>query len=159
MKQSITYFVMGIIASVIILFVLLSKGCVGETRYENVVHIDTVFVDKPYEVIEIKEIEKPVKITVYKTDTIYREKLIQDTLITHLEIEPKYAKIHTLTPEGIPLIKDYPLPSFERINIDHEGDIQIKEKKVKRQKFWRNAERIGLIVGGIWIGNQINKKS
>ena len=141
MKQSITYFGMGIIASSVILCVLLSKGCVGDTRYQKVIQTDTVYVDKPYKVIKIKEVEKPVKVTVFKTDTVYREKLIQDTLITHIEIDPKYAKIHTITPEGVPLIKDYPLSSFDKIDINHQGSIQIKKRKTNKSKRIKNKKK------------------
>jgi len=157
MKQSVTYFVMGVIATIIILFALFSKGCITSFGYVKVIQTDTVYIDKPYKVIELKEIEKPIKITIYKTDTIYRDQLVQDTLITFIEFQPKLAKIHILTPQGLPLIKDYPLPpSFQKVQINHQGDFSITSKKVRHPKFWRNAERVGLLLGGVWLGSKLH---
>ena len=156
MNQPLKYFVFGVIGSLAIIYILFAKGCVSNNITTTIVQTDTVFIDKPYKVIELKEVEKPIKVTIYKTDTIYRDQLIQDTLITFIEIQPKLAKVHTLTPQGLPLIKDYPLPpTFQKIQINHQGDVNITSKKIKHQKFWRNAERIGLVLGGVWLGNTI----
>lgn len=155
MNQSLKYFVFGVVGSLVMVYILFAKGCVSHNVPTTIVQTDTVYIDKPYNVIELKEIEKPIKVTIYKTDTIYHDQLIQDTLITFIEIQPKLAKVHTLTPQGLPLIKDYPLPlAFQKIQINHQGDLNITSKKIKHRKFWRNAERIGLIVGGLWLGSK-----
>ena len=39
--------------------------------------------------------------------------------------------------------------------INHQGDVNITSKKIKHQKFWRNAERVGLLLGGVWLGSRI----
>lgn len=110
---------------------------------------DTIYIDKPYKVEVIKEVEVPVKVVVYQTDTIYREKLEKDTLITFVSISPKVAEIHTLTPTGKPSIAHYPVQDFTQLNINHKGKVKAKRKK----QFWKNLERIGLFVGGVWVGN------
>ena len=92
-----------------------------------------------------------------KTDTVFREALEQDTLIASIELNRKIARIHTITPLGIPLIKEYELPQFRQIRIDHEGNLAVTPKKQRRNKFWRNLERIGVFVGGIYLGSQFIK--
>ena len=113
---------------------------------------DTIYVDKPYKEIVIKEVEIPVRVTIYKTDTIYRERLEKDTLITFVSITPKIAEIHTLTPNGKPSISLYPIQGFTHLKINHKGKIKTKKKK----RFWRNLERIGIFVGGVWVGSKTN---
>lgn len=89
---------------------------------------DTIYVDKPYKVEVIKEVEVPVRVTIYQTDTIYRERLEKDTLITFVSITPKVAEIHTLTPKGKPSIALYPIQDFTHLNINHKGNIKTKKK-------------------------------
>ena len=152
MKQGKTYFLMGVLASGILMYLFWTKGCLpSETSF--VVKTDTVYVNKPYKEIVIKEVEveKPVKVYIYKTDTVYRDRIERDTLITSVELTPKLAKIHTITPEGLPLIAEYPLPEYRDIQIDHEGNMEVKRKR-KRRKFWRRMEQVGLFVGGLVLG-------
>ncbi len=59
---------------------LFQKGYTSQSVIQHT--IDTVYVDKPYKEIVIKEIEKPVKVYVYKIDTLYRKQIEIDTLIT-----------------------------------------------------------------------------
>jgi len=157
MKSELKYFVIGIVATVALWVILFSKGCF-EQEYQLVVKTDTIYVKKPYKEIVIKEVEveKPVKVYVYKTDTVYRERIERDTLITSIEITPKVAKIHTITPAGLPMISEYPLPEFKEIKIDHKGNMKVKRKK-RRRKFWRTMERVGLFVGGMIIGRNLSK--
>ena len=42
-----------------------------------------------------------------------------------------------------------------KIIIFFQGDVNITSKKIKHQKFWRNAERIGLVLGGVWLGSRV----
>lgn len=116
---------------------------------------DTIYVDRPYKIEVIKEVEVPVKVVVYQRDTIYREKLEQDTLITFLSISPKLAEIHTLTPTGKPSVAHYPIEDFTHLDINHKGKLKTKKKK----QFWRNLERMGIFVGGVWVGSKINASS
>ncbi len=116
---------------------------------------DTIYVDSPYEVEVIKEVEKPVKVYVYQTDTNYRKQLEKDTLVTFVSITPKVAEVHTLTPKGEPNLAIYPIEDFTHLNINHKGKVKTKKKK----RFWRNLERIGIFIGGLWIGSRFSKKA
>ncbi len=116
-----------------------------------ITHTDTIYIDKPYKVEVIKEVEKPVKVYVYQTDTIYRKQLEKDTLISFVTISPKTAEIHTLTPTGKPSITYYPIQDYTHLNINHKGKIKTKKKK----QLWRNFERVGIFVGGLWLGGKI----
>ncbi len=111
---------------------------------------DTIYIDKPYKEIVIKEVEVPVKVYVYQTDTIYRAALEKDTLITFIAISPKTAEIHTITPKGEPNLAIYPVDDFTHLNINQKGRVQTKKKK----RLWRNLERIGIFVCGLWIGTK-----
>ena len=128
MKKEHIYFLTGIASTTVLGFILFFRGCVPEQNHTTVI-TDTVFVNKPYKEIVIKEVEKPTTVFVYKTDTVYRTKIEKDTLISSIEFTPKLAKIHTITPKGIPMIKEYPLPEYRSILIDHEGNTQINRKK------------------------------
>ncbi len=152
-KKGITYFILGII-TMIWLWLFFLKSSISEYSQVEVIKTDTIYVNKPYKQVVIKEveIEKPVKIFVYKTDTLYRQKLEQDTLISAIQIEPKIATIHTITPTGIPLVKEYPLGNFKNLTINHEGDFKQIRKKKRHKKMWRNSERIILIISGCLIG-------
>lgn len=155
MEKELKYFLFGIGAMILLWFLLFSNGCMTQYVRTELVITDTVYVDKPYKEIVIKEIEieVPKTVFIYKTDTIFREKLVQDTLIASIELDRKLARIHTITPLGIPLIKEYDLPPFRQIQIDHEGNLAIRPKKQRRKKFWRNVERIAIFVGGVYIGS------
>lgn len=126
-----------------------SKGVFTQTI--TLTTTDTIYIDKPYKVEVIKEVEVPKIVRVYHTDTILREKLVKDTLITFLEITPKLAYIHTLTPSGIPSINTYPIEGYSQLQINHKG--QIKRRRMKR--FWKSVERVGLFVGGVLLGKSI----
>lgn len=118
---------------------------------------DTIFINRPYKVIEYKEIIKPKKIFIYKTDTITRTLIEKDTLITYFKLSNQLAEIHTITPSGIPQIKTFEIPnSFKSLQLDHEGDLNIKYKKRKRNKLWRNIERVTLVGLGALIGSRLN---
>jgi len=72
-------------------------------------------------------------------------------------ISSKVAKIHTITPEVLPMIKEYPLPKFHDITLDHEGNMKVKCKR-RHRKFWRGVERVGLFVGGVVLGRRLAKQ-
>lgn len=44
-------------------------------KTQQVVQTDTTYIDRPYEVTKIKEVEKPVKVVEYKRDTVEIEKV------------------------------------------------------------------------------------
>lgn len=158
MKIEYKYFLYGSLISLLIWWMLLSPGCTTEYRDRELVITDTVYVDKPYKEIILKEIEVPKNIYIYKTDTIFREKLINDTLIAGIEIDRKTASIHTITPKGLPLLKQYELQPFKNLEINHQGDLSFNPKNQRRKRFWKNMERIGVFVGGVWIGSKLSNQ-
>jgi hypothetical protein len=148
-NKGITYFVL-VAVFMIWIWLFFWKGSLTNYQQVEVVKTDTVYVNRPYKEVVIKEveIEKPVKVYVYKTDTVYRKKLEKDTIISAIQIEPKKAIIHTITPTGIPLVKKYPIEAFKAITINHQGDLKT-EKKKRHKKFWRNLERSIFFICGI----------
>ena len=136
------------------LWLFFLKGSITQYQQVEVVKTDTIYVKKPYKEIVIKEveIEKPVKVFVYKSDTVYRQKLENDTLISVVQIEPRKATIHTITPKGIPLVKEFVLDDFKNLTIDHEGHLkQISKKKKKRLK---RIKMILLFLCGVIVGSE-----
>ncbi len=158
LKKPFTYFILGII-TMIWLWLFFLKGSFTHFQQVEVIKTDTIYVKKPYKEVVIKEIEiqKPVKVYVYKTDTLYRQKLEKDTLISAIQIELKKATIHTITPTGIPLVKQYPLDDFKDLTINHQGDLKqsIKQKKMRRLRM--SIERSVILAVGIFIGNKVFK--
>ena len=157
-KKGITYFILGII-TMIWLWLFFLKGSITQYQQVEIVKTDTIYVKKSYKEVVIKEveIEKPVKVFIYKTDTLYRQKLEQDTLISAIHIQPKKATIHTITPTGVPLVKQYPLDNFKQLTINHQGEV--KQVKKKRKKLLRNIKRLGIIVGTLCLGSLYLKNS
>lgn len=149
MINNFKYLFLGIALAFLFELFFSSKGYFDKEII--ITQTDTIYIDKPYKVEVIKEVEIPVKVVVYQTDTIYREKLEKDTLITFVSISPKVAEIHTLTPTGKPSIAHYPVQDFTQLNINHKGKVKTKRKK----QFWRNLERIGLFIGGVFVGKNI----
>ena len=156
-KKGITYFILGII-TMIWFWLLFLKGSITQYQQVEIVKTDTIYVKKPYKKVVIKEveIEKPVKVFIYKTDTLYRQKLEKDTLISAIHIQPKKATIHTITPTGIPLVKQYPLNNFKQLTINHQGDLK-QTKRRKGHKLLRNIERAGIALISFYLGSKVSR--
>ena len=82
-----TYGLIGL--CLILLFLLLFKSCELEKAKqftENNRVPDTVYVPKPYKVVEIKKeyIEKPVRVLVYLKDTTLRKQAEHSDIITEI---------------------------------------------------------------------------
>ena len=139
------------------LWLFFLKSSISEYSQVEILKTDTIYVNKPYKEVVIKqvEIQKPVKVFVYKTDTLYRQRLEKDTLISAVYIESKKATIHTITPKGTPLVRRYPLEDHKNITINHQGDLQQIKKKKRREKLWRNLERTTIFISGLYLGSKI----
>ena len=138
-----------------IIWWLFLRGTSTSNKFVKVIKTDTIYVNRPYQEIVIKEVIKPNKVNIYKTDTLIREKLIHDTLFLAMELNQNTAKIHIITPEGIPMIKQHQLPKFESLKLDHQGNLEMKPKRKSRKKLWRNLERIGIAIGGFYLGSKL----
>lgn len=158
MKINLTSFFLGIATTFVFWLFLFQKGCVSEKEIQHTT--DTIYVDKPYKEIVIKEVEKPVKIYVYNTDTVYRKQIEKDTLITFVEMTPWMAKVHTISPLGIPSVKEYPMLDFKKVQINHQGNTFVKLPKYpKLKKRLKILGQIGLFVGGVYCGKNLLNKS
>lgn len=160
MKDNFKYLLGGMGIMTVIILLTWTDGC-NKSEPATYMMPDTVFVDRPYKEIVVKEVEKvvPKTVVVYKADTIYRQQIEKDTLITGVEITNEIAKIHTITPKGIPIVREYPMPEFKQITIDHEGNTQIKRKR-KPKRLKNTLQTIGLsasFLGGVYLGIKISK--
>lgn len=92
---------------------------------------DTVYVPKPYKVVEIqkKYIEKPVRVLVYPRDSALRKALEHQDIITGIDITPNLLTIDKIKPGGVVFSHQYILPSFREIKIDPGGNVRIKKKR------------------------------
>jgi hypothetical protein len=143
------YFGIGVILSFMVGFHFYSKGVFRQAI--TLTTTDTLYIDRPYKVEVIKEVEVPQIVRVYQRDTVYRNQLEKDTLITFVEITPKEAHIHTITPLGKPTINTYPIEDYSLLQINHKGSLKRRRKK----RFWRNLERVGFLLGGFVSGMSI----
>ena len=160
--EKLRYFLIGVVISILATLLLVEKGYYSSnhSNYVNPVKTDTIHTNTVYKEIRIepKEIAVPYEVKVYKTDTIYREQLENDTLISSVVIDKKKAEIHTLTPSGTPHINTYPIKDFSQIQINHKGQANIKlQKHPKRKKALKWIERVGFFVGGALVSNQTLK--
>ena len=160
--EKIRYFLIGVVISILATLLLVEKGYYSSnhSNYVNPTKTDTIHTNTIYKEIRIepKEIAVPYEVKIYKTDTVYREQLENDTLISSVVIDKKKAEIHTITPSGTPLINTYPVKDFNQIRITHDGRTAIQlPKHPKRKKALKWIERIGLITSGIIISKKASK--
>lgn len=154
--KNLLFTLTGVVFTAALFFLLFTKGCLPREQVIMTVRPDTIFVDKPYREIVIQEVEIPTKVYIYQTDTVYRKAMERDTLISSIQFTPKLLKVHTITPKGVPMIKDYPLLDYKRISLDHEGRTAIKGvKHPKRRKVLKTLGKIGLFVGGFLTGKEV----
>ena len=166
MKSNFKFY--GMTAICIVLFCLfLIKSCENKRLLNHVEKIripDTVFVNKPYKVVEIKKeyIEKPVKVFVYLKDTTLRKEAESSDIITAVHVKRKnlfssddIIGIDKITPKGIILSSQYVTPEFREIKIDMNGNMQVKKKKFT--KFKKVAGIILIGAAGFIIGKEISQ--
>ena len=99
---------------------------------------DTVYVPKPYKVVEIKKeyIEKPVKVFVYLKDTLLRKQAERSDIITGIDFKRHnlfrkldFIKIDKINPQGIVMSNTYEVPPIRELKIDLNGNLQTKKKR------------------------------
>ncbi len=99
---------------------------------------DTVYVNKPYPVYIIKKetIVKPVKVVVYRTDTIYRKQLEKGFIITKVDFKtigifsnrPKYLSVDRIDTMGRITSSQYDIKGAKELKITSNGDVSEKKK-------------------------------
>lgn len=125
----------------ILLCLLLFKSCElkkAKQVAENNRVPDTIFISKPYKVVEIEKeyIEKPVKVLVYMKDTALRQQVEQSDIITGIHFKRHnifhkldFIKIDKIDPQGIVFSNQYQVPPIKELKIDLNGNLQIKKKR------------------------------
>ena len=139
----------------VLAFLLMAKSCELEhaknTAEKNRVP-DTVFVPKPYKVIEIKKeyIEKPVKVLVYLKDTTLRKQAEQSDIITGINFKRHnlfnkmdFIKIDKINPQGLVFSNEYNVPPIRELKIDLNGNLQTKKKQHIGLKIIASAVVVG----------------
>ncbi len=136
-------------------FLLMAKSCELEHEKNSVAKNrvpDTVFVPKPYKVVEIKKeyIEKPVRVLVYLKDTTLRKQAEHSDIITGINFKRHnlfrkmdFIKIDKINPKGLIFSNEYEVPSVREINIDLNGNLQIKKKRYIGLKIIAGAVIVG----------------
>lgn len=139
----------------VLAFLLMAKSC----ELEHAKHIaeknrvpDTVFVPKPYKVIEIKKeyIEKPVKVLVYLKDTALRKQAEHSDIITGIDFKRHnlfhkmdFITIDKINPKGLVFSNQYEVPPVREIKIDMNGNLQTKKKRYRGLKIIASAVIVG----------------
>jgi hypothetical protein len=139
----------------VLAFLLMAKSCELEhaknTAEKNRVP-DTVFVPKPYKVVEIKReyIEKPVKVLVYLKDTTLRKQVEQSDIITGVNFKRHnlfnkmdFIKIDKINPQGLVFSNEYKVPPIRELKIDLNGNLQTKKKRYIGLKIIASAVVVG----------------
>jgi hypothetical protein len=162
------YKLYGITAICLVLaFLLMVKSCELERakRLSEQVRIpDTVYVSKPYKVVEIKKeyIEKPVKVYVYPKDTALREKAESSDIITGFNYKKSnlfrkydFIKIDKISPQGIITSNEYQVEPVREIKLDLNGNLQVKKKRYIGLKIIAGSIAIGTT--GFFIHQHLKK--
>jgi hypothetical protein len=148
-----TYGLIGL--CLILFFLLLFKSCELEKAKqfaENNRVPDTVFVPKPYKVVEIKKeyMEKPVRVLVYLKDTALRKQAEQSDIITEINFKRHnlfhkmdFIKIDRINPQGLVFSNEYQVPPVREIKIDLNGNLQTKKKRFVGLKIIASAVIVG----------------
>lgn len=136
-------------------FLLMMKSCELEKvkQYAEAHRVpDTVYVPKPYKVVEIKKeyIEKPVKVLVYLKDTTLRKQAEHSDIITGIDFKRHnlfqkldLIKIDKINPQGVVMSNEYQLPPVREIKIDMNGNLQTKKKRHIGLKIIASAVIVG----------------
>ena len=139
----------------VLAFLLMAKSCELEhakNTAEKSREPDTVFVPKPYKVVEIKKeyIEKPVKVLVYLKDTTLRKQAEHSDIITGINFKRHnlfnkmdFIKIDKINPQGLVFSNEYKVPPIRELKIDLSGNLQTKKKRYIGLKIIASAVVVG----------------
>lgn len=160
MLSQIKKYYQGVIIIVLVILLLI-KGCqVGklEKEAETARKTDTVYVPKPYKVIEIKEVEKPVKVYVYmKRDTALRKQVEKEKIVLDVELKKTLdpfhpvhlLKITTVDTMGLISKNSYVLRNMRSFHLNSEGKVEIKRKRFKWLKIGGVAVLVAITAYGV----------
>ncbi len=148
-------------------FLLMIKSCkLNKAKQEAEVNRvpDTIYVSKPYKVVEIKKeyIEKPVKVFVYLKDTALRKAAEHSDIITGIDFKSgnlfhkmDFIKVDKISPLGLITSNEYKMPEVREIKIDLKGNVEVKKKRHIPLKIIGTAFIIG--TSAYFIHQEIHK--
>ncbi len=137
--------------------ILVFKACTHVTVVPTARHtIDTVYIDKPYKVVEIKTVHVPVKVLIYKDrDTTLRKDVEKKPIIIDVKIKPGEVDITTIDTTGKIKTEVHVIdPDSPEVIIDNIGQVEVKQKtKAGKilQKVWKGTKTGLMIVGGVTV--------
>lgn len=139
----------GLLLIIVVLgIMLLLKSCeVSKLQSEQMKpKNDTVYVNKPYKVVEIqtKNITVPITTTVYVHDTLLRAQAEGQDIITNVQFvrERKldFLSVDKINKQGQIFSSKYDAHQVKQINIDGKGNVEVKKRNF-----------IGLKIGGVVV--------
>lgn len=152
------YLLAGIAAGVLLMFML--KGCDTTPDQQPIDKLltkkDSIFTNKPAEYVVVAAPLQPEKVYIYIRDTVYRKEAEKKDIITGITIRKNKINIQRITPEAIPIKNTTTLPiDLPTITIDQNGQLQVDEKylrKQRRKRTWRRVGNTAIAVGAFALG-------
>jgi hypothetical protein len=142
-----------IIASIILAFVILWRFTEPKEQVSNFVQPDTVHV-KEIKTIQPIQNNFPTKLIIQeKTDTVYREKVEKEIIITGVKIEGNTVTIQKISPSGEKTEEVHKIEEGSKVEIDNT---HFEEKqRTKAGKLLRKVGKVAFkglaVIGGIAI--------
>jgi hypothetical protein len=114
---------------------------------------DTVRLQIPVERVVVKQVRVPERVTEYRRDTLWRERLCDTTLVAGITLKPGKVLVDKIDADGSVRRDLVRVPvELRYMAIDAHGNIEAKPKR----KFWRRTAKtigtVGLVAVGIGIG-------
>lgn len=131
--------------------------------HEGLFKTDSIYTNRKYKIKIINDIQKPNTVVVYnKPDTILRNIVENDTIITGVTITENQISIEKIDAKGIVCIDTYKIDPdrVKKIEINNKGQLQFTTTKpfwlfCKKQLKW--IVPIGCILVGVVIGGAVTK--
>lgn len=153
MKRYLTLIILIILT--IIITTIITKSCSGGYSIPNeVIKTDTLYLEKYYKKDTIIKQTPPEKVIVYKTDTLLRKEVENDTIILNISKTQRFLSVTKIDTSGRVFQNYYKTPFLSTYRIDNEGRVKIKKYRLLKIC-------IGVAVGigaGLIIKNNIKKK-
>lgn len=115
------------------------KSCTQNNNEQKITQLqptDTFYVKQPYKVEVLKEVEKPVKIYIYRTDTVLREKIEHADLILKVEYKRNFLykdlsflKVDKISKQGVITSNYYNAANAKGIKIFADGKTEVQKRK------------------------------
>jgi hypothetical protein len=142
-----------IIASIILAFVILWRFTEPKEKLTNFVKTDTVHV-KEIKTIQPIQNNFPTKLVIQKTvDTVYRDKVEKEIIITGVKIEGNTVTIQKVSPSGEKTEEVHKIEEGSKVEINNQNFEE--KKRSKAGKLLRKVGKVAFkglaVIGGIAI--------